>query len=153
MIRGEIPIELGASWFSPKCVEAQRGVIHSRHSQSHGDRVRLRARRPQSVQERIGLRSSNIGETRRVPSSMAQHQPSLTYSTTPLDVRATPFFSSGADIQRRLRSSSSKQRLPPCVPSVRTTGVDMRQCGRAAVTVGKRGLGLAGFGLAGLGLG
>ena len=29
----------------------------------------------------------------------------------------------------------------------------MRQCGRAAVTVGKRGLGLAGFGLAGLGLG
>ena len=34
MVRGEIPIELGASWFSPKCVEAQprtmswRGVKH-----------------------------------------------------------------------------------------------------------------------------
>ena len=24
MVRGEIPIELGASWFSPKCVEAQQ---------------------------------------------------------------------------------------------------------------------------------
>ena len=24
MVRGEIPVELGASWFSPKCVEAQR---------------------------------------------------------------------------------------------------------------------------------
>jgi hypothetical protein len=24
MVRGEMPIELGASWFSPKCVEAQR---------------------------------------------------------------------------------------------------------------------------------
>ena len=24
MIRGEIPIESGASWISPKCVEAQR---------------------------------------------------------------------------------------------------------------------------------
>jgi hypothetical protein len=23
VVRGEIPIELGASWFSPKCVEAQ----------------------------------------------------------------------------------------------------------------------------------
>ena len=28
MIRGEIPIELGASWFSPKCVEAQRRVMN-----------------------------------------------------------------------------------------------------------------------------
>ena len=26
MVRGEMPIELGASWFSPKCVEAQRCV-------------------------------------------------------------------------------------------------------------------------------
>ena len=24
MVRGEIPIESGASWISPKCVEAQR---------------------------------------------------------------------------------------------------------------------------------
>jgi hypothetical protein len=24
VVRGEMPIELGASWFSPKCVEAQR---------------------------------------------------------------------------------------------------------------------------------
>lgn len=24
MVRGEMPIEPGASWFSPKCVEAQR---------------------------------------------------------------------------------------------------------------------------------
>ncbi len=24
MVRGEMPIELGASWISPKCVEAQR---------------------------------------------------------------------------------------------------------------------------------
>ena len=30
MIRGEIPIELGASWFSPKCVEAQRLVVEGR---------------------------------------------------------------------------------------------------------------------------
>ena len=33
MVRGEMPIEPGASWFSPKCVEAQRqttkqGVKH-----------------------------------------------------------------------------------------------------------------------------
>jgi hypothetical protein len=27
MIRGEIPIELGASWISSKCVEAQRLVM------------------------------------------------------------------------------------------------------------------------------
>ena len=26
MVRGEIPVELGASWFSPKCVEAQRSI-------------------------------------------------------------------------------------------------------------------------------
>ena len=27
MISGEIPIELGASWFSPKCVEAQPYIM------------------------------------------------------------------------------------------------------------------------------
>ena len=27
MIRGEIPIELGASWISSKCVEAQRLIM------------------------------------------------------------------------------------------------------------------------------
>ena len=27
MIRGEIPVELGASWISPKCVEAQRLIM------------------------------------------------------------------------------------------------------------------------------
>jgi hypothetical protein len=26
VVRGEIPVELGASWFSPKCVEAQRSI-------------------------------------------------------------------------------------------------------------------------------
>ena len=30
MVRGEIPVELGASWFSPKCVEAQRFARLSR---------------------------------------------------------------------------------------------------------------------------
>lgn len=27
MIRGEIPVELGASWISSKCVEAQRLIM------------------------------------------------------------------------------------------------------------------------------
>ena len=27
MVRGEIPVELGASWISSKCVEAQRLVM------------------------------------------------------------------------------------------------------------------------------
>ena len=27
MVRGEMPIESGASWFSPKCVEAQRLIM------------------------------------------------------------------------------------------------------------------------------
>ena len=30
MIRGEIPIESGASWISPKCVEAQRLMVRLR---------------------------------------------------------------------------------------------------------------------------
>ena len=30
MVSGEIPVELGASWFSPKCVEAQRFMRLSR---------------------------------------------------------------------------------------------------------------------------
>ena len=30
MVSGEIPVELGASWFSPKCVEAQRFIRLSR---------------------------------------------------------------------------------------------------------------------------
>jgi hypothetical protein len=53
VVRGEIPIELGASWFSPKCVEAQRfymsclGVKHcigagcesgTKSSQTHNTR-------------------------------------------------------------------------------------------------------------------
>ena len=29
MVRGEMPIEPGASWFSPKCVEAQRLELSS----------------------------------------------------------------------------------------------------------------------------
>jgi hypothetical protein len=28
MVRGEMPIELGASWFSSKCVEAQRYIMN-----------------------------------------------------------------------------------------------------------------------------
>ena len=30
MVSGEIPVELGASWISPKCVEAQRMYAPSR---------------------------------------------------------------------------------------------------------------------------
>ena len=30
MVRGEIPIESGASWISPKCVEAQRLIFFLR---------------------------------------------------------------------------------------------------------------------------
>ena len=63
MVRGEIPIELGASWFSPKCVEAQRfmmGGLGVKHCFGAGcesgtkSRQTLNTRHPQGSTDDIG---------------------------------------------------------------------------------------------------
>ena len=62
MVRGEIPIESGASWISPKCVEAQRfmfflrgkALLRMRAGNSVPNRCKLRILSVQFISETVG---------------------------------------------------------------------------------------------------